>query len=554
MKVKFSSSKLYGNKGHQLILLKRTIKKETPFRIPPFTCVDVDSVKKVAAGSNLKSETVKFITAPKRGDVAVRSSGEVSMPGAMETALDVKPNVTTVVEYIKKINDSFESPQCAEYRLANQININGTAVVVMQMVKDPDWSGVCFVDGEDSVSVEGVKGLGDKLVSGKASPEKLPSYLLKSISKMAKCIYNEFGPSDIEWVYKKGKKIQVVQRRDLKKVFNSGELRVELPDSMLIIKGSSIGALTIKSGKPLVLLNDEFTPENYNKILNADVILTLGAGSMSHPALVAKNATGAVVINAVDIHSLRELYNTTDTVLADGNTGCVYKYDPVQAGKHTASGHHRVVRNPDEDVIFANFLRGIFLNGYIYLYHISNILSAVLYEKNNCVLAALEAACTSYILCACLREFRYVYNAATPEIRTEMLLDTSIGNLIKFNRCNVVFFESLKTVSTRKLAKQALERMAYYFNTVTCISGYAGSSWGTVASTLASCILCTYPHTIVLDRLLNLVHNNGSIWGKCTSFDRYGSYFLDKRRIGEYVDLSETVNKFLTIEELKNHA
>ena len=550
MKVLNSSPKKYGNKGHQLIELKKSLVKGMPFSIPPFTCVSVPDVNYCAKYSYLPHTIKKFITAAKRGNIAVRSSGELSMPGAMETVLNVPPNVDEIIKHVTTVHNSFNSPQCQSYRINNQLDIKGTAVVLMQMVPDPDWSGVCFVD-ESSVEIEGVKGLGDKLVLGKAAPETIPNFLTKRLKEVANAIFTRFGPSDIEWVYKKGRKIQVVQRRDLKKSFNSGELRVVLPEDMLLAKGSSIGALTIKAAKPLVLTSEQFTPENYAAILAADIIITNDAGSMSHPALVAKTATGAVVIN-MDPDAWVALYNTVDIVLADGNTGCVYKYDSTEAAKCTATGYKKVNRDPQEQVIFPEFLKTIFSKNEEYDYSVRSVINAIIHEKDEEKLRAIEAACSSYVLCACLREFRHVYSRSYPEDRQVLMLDEHVGNLLKFERDTPLFFTSMEAITTREKAKVVAERLAHHFNTFNVGSSYAGPAWATAASTLASCLLCSLPYTIVLDRLLNLAHNNGLLWGKCNSFSRIGSGLLDKKRKEANFTVPKLDIKFLTMEELKN--
>ena len=112
--------------------------------------------------------------------VAVRSSaigedGEgFSFAGQYDTVL----NLFTVEDVIKAINEvaaSASNDRVQAYQEANNLEATGVAVIVQAMIR-PSSAGVMFtaepVESDPSlIAIEAVQGLGDKMVSGQASPD-----------------------------------------------------------------------------------------------------------------------------------------------------------------------------------------------------------------------------------------------------------------------------------------------------------------------------------------------------------------------------------------------
>jgi pyruvate,water dikinase len=117
------------------------------------------------------------------GDVplAVRSSGvaedlsDASYAGQYETVLDVH-GAEALVMAVRKCWASAFSQRVKQYRAEHgQKGVSRLALLVQQMVQ-PEAAGVAFtanpVTGDNEVVVSAVKGLGERLVSGQASPDE----------------------------------------------------------------------------------------------------------------------------------------------------------------------------------------------------------------------------------------------------------------------------------------------------------------------------------------------------------------------------------------------
>jgi len=213
---------LYAN---DLFITETGIKKELEKYVSSLGEVTYD--KCVAAGEfsvNLIEEaTVPAIIADEAGreyqklcdmagvknvPVAVRSSGAVSMPGQMETYLNIRGE-EDLIEYIKKTWSSAYFIEAITYRMNKGLGyLLNIGVGVPKMVNSRA-SGVIFtlnpLNGDRSkISIDVSYGLGEAVVSGLVTPD---SYLVDKItftvvkqnkgSKEIQCVYNEDG-SDIK--------------------------------------------------------------------------------------------------------------------------------------------------------------------------------------------------------------------------------------------------------------------------------------------------------------------------------------------------------------------
>ena len=112
--------------------------------------------------------------------VAVRSSaiGEdgdgFSFAGQYDTILNLF-TVEDVIKAIQEVAASANNDRVQAYQEANNLEASGVAVIVQAMVR-PTSAGVMFtaepVESDPSlIAIEAVQGLGDKMVSGQASPD-----------------------------------------------------------------------------------------------------------------------------------------------------------------------------------------------------------------------------------------------------------------------------------------------------------------------------------------------------------------------------------------------
>lgn len=142
--------------------------------------------------------------------VAVRSSGAVSMPGQMETYLNIRGE-NDLIHYIKKTWASAYHVEAITYRLNKGMGFLLNIGVGIPKMVNSRVSGVVFtlnpLNGDRSkITVDVSYGLGEAVVSGLVTPD---NYLVDKVtlnpikstkgSKEVKCVYNETG-SDIKVV------------------------------------------------------------------------------------------------------------------------------------------------------------------------------------------------------------------------------------------------------------------------------------------------------------------------------------------------------------------
>ncbi|MEI2766470.1 MAG: PEP/pyruvate-binding domain-containing protein [Dermatophilaceae bacterium] len=142
--------------------------------------------------------------------VAVRSSGAVSMPGQMETYLNIRGE-RDLIDYIKKTWASAYHVEAITYRLNKGMHFLLNIGIGVPKMVNSRVSGVVFtlnpVNGDRSkITVDVSYGLGEAVVSGLVTPD---NYLLDKVtlgvikstkgSKEVMCAYRDTG-SDIDVV------------------------------------------------------------------------------------------------------------------------------------------------------------------------------------------------------------------------------------------------------------------------------------------------------------------------------------------------------------------
>ena len=174
--------------------------------------------------------------------VAVRSSAicedgmQNSYAGQFETFLNI--NKEEIIKSIERCYESNKSENIKGYiNEKNIVDENTKVSVIVQEMIDGDISGVMFtknpVTGDDTIVIESVLGLGEKLVQGEVTPsqliinkntliienkvgiERLSNNEIESLSKIALEIERFFkAPQDIEWSIKDGE-IYILQTRNI---------------------------------------------------------------------------------------------------------------------------------------------------------------------------------------------------------------------------------------------------------------------------------------------------------------------------------------------------
>ncbi|MGD0229433.1 MAG: PEP/pyruvate-binding domain-containing protein [Syntrophorhabdales bacterium] len=142
-----------------------------------------------------------------RCPVAVRSSGSVSMPGQMETYLNICGE-RDFIDYVRKCWSSAYNTEAIMYRMNKGMPFLFNIGVGVPKMVNSKVSGIIFtinpVNGDPSkISIDASYGLGEAVVSGIVTPD---TYLIDKItmepikttvgSKEIQCVYRENG-SDI---------------------------------------------------------------------------------------------------------------------------------------------------------------------------------------------------------------------------------------------------------------------------------------------------------------------------------------------------------------------
>lgn len=141
-----------------------------------------DAIEEATMPADLAEEVIKFyrrleneVGIPKVA-CAVRSSGAVSMPGQMETYLNVQGD-EEIIEHVKKVWASAFTTRAIVFRLQNNMPVSWAPIgIAVIMMVDAKAAGVILtvlpnVGDTDRAIVEGNYGLGESVVSGEITPD-----------------------------------------------------------------------------------------------------------------------------------------------------------------------------------------------------------------------------------------------------------------------------------------------------------------------------------------------------------------------------------------------
>jgi pyruvate,orthophosphate dikinase len=384
----FGDKNELGNKGANLVVMT-----SLGLPVPPGFVVPIKAFKRWTASGELPEKDISEALAYLEGkmgrrlgaglEVSVRSSAPVSMPGMMDTILNIG-NAEKIKSAIKRIFESWNNPRAIEYRRLHNISPTlGTSAVVQAMVygnKD-ERSGTGVVFSRDPSS--GQKGLygeyliraqGEDIVSGSRTPEPI-SRLKESMP----AVYNELESivdklekhfsdmQDMEFTIESGK-LYMLQTRTGKRTGSAAiKIAIDLIDENLItteeaiqrvtvddirqvlhkriqeperyqplVKGlnAAPGAATgrvvfnpseavIESGKgrSVVLVRTETSPDDIQGVAVAAGVLTQRGGLTSHAAVVTRAMGKPCVCGAegIDIDLKTKQFTIDGQVIKEGD-------------------------------------------------------------------------------------------------------------------------------------------------------------------------------------------------------------------------------------------
>jgi pyruvate,orthophosphate dikinase len=295
-----------GNKGANLVIMT-----QLGLPVPPGFVVSIEAYKKWKdTGVLLESEIRESLTAleeemgralGKGLEVSVRSSAPVSMPGMMDTVLNIG-NYADMQAAIRRIFDSWDNLRAVEYRRLNNIPTTlGAAAVVQAMVygnrDENSGTGVAF-SRDPSTGAKGVFGeylagaQGEAIVSGTHTPQPLAALksampaIFQELAAFADKLERHFcDMQDIEFTVESGK-LYILQTRSGKR---SGHAAIKIAVDMV-----NEGIITQEEAVMRVTTND--IRGMLHKRLKGDDHLAFVRGLNAAPGAAA----GKVVFNAHD--------------------------------------------------------------------------------------------------------------------------------------------------------------------------------------------------------------------------------------------------------------
>ncbi len=360
--------KLLGNKGGNLVTMTKL-----GLPVPPGFVVSINAYADYKGSGRLPTEEIDSAlqrledeTGRKLGSglaVSVRSSAPVSMPGMMDTVLNIKDKAS-MMSAIKKIFGSWDNLRAVEYRRLNRIPADmGTAAVIQAMVmgnKDKrSGTGVIFTrnpsTGEPGLFGEYMdQAQGEDLVSGTKTPgpvEDLRSAMPKIYTKLeeaAHALETYFQDmQDVEFTVESGK-LYILQTRSGKRsgqaavriaidMVNQGLItreeaimrvkaeelkallhkRIKSPEKHQVLAhglnaapGAAFGKVTFsirevvrmaERSEKVILVRPETSPDDIQGIAAADGVLTSRGGLTSHAAIVTRAMGKPCICGAEEI-------------------------------------------------------------------------------------------------------------------------------------------------------------------------------------------------------------------------------------------------------------
>ncbi|MFH1296356.1 MAG: putative PEP-binding protein, partial [Bacteroidota bacterium] len=316
--------------------------------------------------------------------VSVRSSALTSMPGMMDTVLNIQ-GLQEMRAAIKRIFDSWDNLRAVEYRRLNKISSSlGTAAVVQAMVfgnKDAiSGTGVVFSrnpsTGEKGIFGEYIESAqGEEIVSGVKTPvpisylQSIMSDVYHELEEKVAFLENHFRDvQDIEFTIE-SRKLFILQTRSAKRSGQAAvksavdmvhEALITQEEAIIRLKPDDLRALLHKhvksvdahepiasglaaapgavSGKivftvadamlsagksiPAILVRQETSPDDIQGIAAAEGVLTSRGGLTSHAAIVTRAMGKPCVCGTEDIEIdlANEQFTCKGQTLCKGDT------------------------------------------------------------------------------------------------------------------------------------------------------------------------------------------------------------------------------------------
>lgn len=370
-----------GGKGAGLADARRAGLPVPPgFAIVPAAVAELDDAELEAAiAALLEAGSSALDRDPGQARFAVRSSPVHSMPGMLDTVLDVEPRTVAVKAAITEVHESWDSDRARLYRdLHGLAERDGLAIVVQQMVfpdlDERSGSGVGFTrdprTGARLPVIEYVRGRGTPLVSGVVDPADLADLAAEVPSGQSELerwipMLESVGGDveEFEFAFERGRpfllQMRAARQTPIARVLSAYDLwrehRIEedraarllggldldrldrqrlssddspLAEARVAAPGVAVGRIALdrqglrriqSEGDPVVLLLDSVSTDDYQWLREVDGVVARVGGVTSHAAVVALEAGIVALVGCASLHVEGEAPRIGDAAISEGD-------------------------------------------------------------------------------------------------------------------------------------------------------------------------------------------------------------------------------------------
>lgn len=330
--------KLVGGKGYGLTLLKAKGMKIPRTYIIPTTAKDFDISK--------FPELTGDIHYSARSSADIEDGKKHSFAGMFDSYLNVE--LDSLQKCIEKVIESKNNSRLQKYISENELTQPNMAVVIEDFV-EPEYAGVWMGKDNESGFLEYVKGNGEKLVSGKVTPNREIWENGECSDEKLKCNDGEVGKllleyqkkisngednrADFEWMILDNNLIMLQYRPVTSELNITSSLEEEkdvyrgIPASPGVVSGPArfVNARLIdkvtdwKDGDILMAWYTD--PEWMNILSHSSAIVTAVGGFLCHAAIIAREL-GIPCVIGIGGDSMKKIWNEKELTV-DGNEGTV---------------------------------------------------------------------------------------------------------------------------------------------------------------------------------------------------------------------------------------
>lgn len=513
-----------------------------------------------------------YIDAPAK--FAVRSGAPISMPGLLSTKLNVP--FEELQQAVEAVWDSWSTPHAVAYREAKGIDHSmGTGVIIQKQI-DAAYAGVAFTcDPNEPIlklynpQIEYVEGLGESLVGGTVTPQKLTSneavaygsWKDRLLSRVKEA-HDLFGPSDLEWCVENRwssyygihvPTLYFVQQRALRFAAIS-DADKQASRGKVLFTGLSIGSPVRVTGKVTTDLTQahgnliyakDFTPEMYEPMVKSAGIICAVGGTTCHASIIAREL-GKPALSGVDLDNLKhqDMVLTLDGV--DGTLRLAFEEDAKKNRVRRIVPVRDPERTPDFSLTTAEY-RATDLLIRVYDHVQMEKDGEITRDRLNEVVSEVALLFGTYLYQAIVGEVRHTkgkvrFENRRDKVRTYSLIgrlrkfgvmvpglaDPEAGNRVMFTSKYVPQPQSLdQTISVMKLCK-------HIFN-LNWLGSYGGKKWAKITDIALQYFTGELSPMLFVDAVFNLSHNSGSVFGKYNWMQANRTALqmqLDYKRIG----------------------